>query len=96
MTTMNIDEFKKQLENPEFLERVSFFIAYDKETAEPILVSSGSSKQPEKLGPVLKKEILMEILKENVEIKSRVILKTYGSPGCQITDAFGNYINICW
>lgn len=92
MTVMSVDEFKKQLENPEFLEKVSFFVAYDKQNAVPILVSSSSGKRPERLGPTIKKEIL----RENVEIKSTAILKTYGSPGCQIMTGFGEYINICW
>lgn len=93
---MSVDEFKKQLNNPEFLERVSFFVAYDKEKAEPILVSSSDTKEPKTLGTAMKKEALEKILKENVEMTSTAILRTYGSPGCQIMTAFGEYIVTCW
>ncbi|BBO70242.1 hypothetical protein DSCA_41720 [Desulfosarcina alkanivorans] len=96
METMNIDVFKKKLEDPAFLEQVSFFVAYDRQNAVPIVISTGTNKDPERIGNTIKKEVFQSIIKENSKIKTTTILQTHGSPGCQIMTAFGEYIVTCW
>jgi hypothetical protein len=96
MEPITINALKDKLEDKKFLEGVSFFVAFGKDNAEPIVVSSSSEKPLIKFGPTMKLEKLREMLKAESEIKSFSIFKTYGSPGCQIMSAFGDYLGTCW
>lgn len=80
----------------EVKEKVSFLVAYSKETAEPMLISPGDGCTFSASGPgEIPVEMLLKSLKDKefLNVKTTTICHAYRNPKCQLMTASGDYVD---